>query len=436
MRRGVFIATGALEFQADLDRLVAEPLPLMLRLWPFMGAALVAALVLVAALTRIDIVVTASGRLAADAPPVILQPLSRAVLKELLVKPGDSVVAGQVVARLDSTLTDADRAALEIERRALSAHLARLQSDLTGTAMPTGDADQVLQAQVQSQRTHLAAAQRDQFEAAETAISKAILTETAAEQGLTDRRDIAVQIEAMRDTLARGQSGSQLQVMEAQLARIDAETALNGHFARLDDLAQRLSQARAALLAFDIDQRRQMTEDYATIAPKLAEVEEQLTKAGRLAALADLRAPRSGVVLSVAKGGPGSVIAEGEPVVVLVPTDVPLIAEIGVRSSEAGSIAMGDPVTVKIDAFPWRRNGALHGRLQDVSHGSFTPEGTTAALHSGRVTLTGSLSNLPPGAQILPGMTLTAEIKTGTRTVLDYFLDPLMRGMSESLREP
>ena len=173
MRRGVFIATGALEFQADLDRLVAEPLPLMLRLWPFMGAALVAALVLVAALTRIDIVVTASGRLAADAPPVILQPLSRAVLKALLVKPGDSVVAGQVVARLDSTLTDADRAALEIERRALSAHLARLQSDLTGTAMPTGDADQVLQAQVQSQRTHLAAAQRDQLQAAETAISKA-----------------------------------------------------------------------------------------------------------------------------------------------------------------------------------------------------------------------------------------------------------------------
>ena len=435
MRRPV-VASGAVAFQADLDRLVAEPLSWVLRAWPLLGAMLVVALLLVAGLTRIDIVVTAQGRLAADAPPVILQPLSRAVLKELLVKPGDIVVPGQVVARLDATLTDADRAALEIERRALSAQLLRLQSDMDGTVMLARDADQALQAQVQSQRAGLAAAQRDQLKAVETSVTKAVATETAAERGLTDRRDIALQIETMRATLAQGQAGSQLQAMEARLARIDAETALNAHFARLDDLAQRLFQARAALLAFDIDLKRQTTEGYASVAPKLAEVQEQLTKADRLAALADLRAPVAGVVLSVAKGGPGSVIAEGEPVVVLVPSDVPLIAEIGVKSSEAGSIAMGDPVTVKIDAFAWRRHGTLTGRLQDVSHGSFTPEGTNVALHSGRVSLSGHLTNLGEGAQVLPGMTLTAEIKTGTRTVLDYFLDPLMRGMDESLREP
>ncbi|MBC7477882.1 MAG: HlyD family type I secretion periplasmic adaptor subunit [Pseudorhodobacter sp.] len=435
MKRPV-VAAAALEFQADLDRLVLEPMSLLLRMWPFLGAALVAALVLVASFTRLDIVVTATGRLAADAPPVILQPLGRAVLTDLLVKPGDTVVAGQIVARLDSTLTDADRAGLEIERRSLAAQLARAQADIAGTVLAGGDADQTLQAQVQLQRSGLAAAQRDQLAASVKAVGQAIRTEHDAEPGLQDRRAIAVKIEAMRDTLARGQSGTQLQAMEARLARIDAETALNTHFARVDDLAQRLDQAKAALLAFDIDQKRQATEAYAALAPKLAEVVEALTKADRLSALADLRAPRPGVVLSVAKGGPGSMIAEGEPVVVLVPTDVPLIAEIGVRSSEAGSIAMGDPVTIKIDAFPWRRNGMMQGRLQDVSHGSFTPEGSTTALHSGRVTLTGALTNLPPGADLLPGMTLTAEIKTGTRTVLDYFLDPLMRGVTESLREP
>ena len=119
------IADGALAFQADLDRLVAEPAPLVLRLWPLLGAALVAALVIVAAVVRIDIVVVATGRLAADAPSVILQPMSRAMLQELLVRPGDMVVAGQVLARLDSTLTDADRAALEVERAALAARVAR-----------------------------------------------------------------------------------------------------------------------------------------------------------------------------------------------------------------------------------------------------------------------------------------------------------------------
>ena len=430
------IADGALAFQADLDRLVAEPAPLGLRLWPVLGAGLVLALLIVAAVVRIDIVVVATGRLAADAPSVILQPMTRAVLKELLVKPGDRVAAGQVLARLDSTLTDADRAALGVEQRALSARVARLQAELSGAAMASGGDDLAMQAEVMIQRADLAEAQRNQLAAAIRSFDQQIAAETDAAAGLTERQAIAREIEAMRAALARRQSGSHLAALEARLVRIDAETAFGQHFARLDDLRQRLVQAKAALRAFESDRKRLLTEALAELMPRLAEVQEQMTKADRLAALADLRAPRPGVVLSVAKGGPGSLMAESDAVVVLVPTDVPLIAEIGIKSAEVGTIAMGDPVTVKVDAFPWRRNGALGGVLQDVSHGSFTPEGGVTALHAGRVTLSGALSELAPGAGLLPGMTLTAEIKTGTRTILDYFLDPLMRGMNESLREP
>jgi HlyD family secretion protein len=430
------ITDGALAFQADLDRLVAEPAPLGLRLWPVLGAGLVAALLIVASVVRIDIVVVATGRLAADAPSVILQPMTRAVLKELLVKPGDRVHAGQVLARLDSTLTDADRAALDVERRALSAKVARLQAELSGDAMASGGADLAMEAAVMTQRADLAAAQRNQLAAAIQSLHQQIAAETGADAGLTERQEIAREIEGMRAALAQRQSGSHLAALEARLVRIEAETAFDQHFARLDDLRQRLAQAEAALRAFESDRKRLLTEALAEVVPRLAEVEEQLTKADRLAALADLRAPLPGVVLSVAKGGPGSLMAESDPIVVLVPTDVPLIAEVGIKSSEAGTIAMGDPVTIKVDAFPWRRNGSLTGVLQDVSHGSFTPEGGTQALHSGRVTLSGGLSYLAPGAGLLPGMTVSAEIKTGTRTILDYFLDPLMRGMTESLREP
>ena len=430
------ITAGALAFQADLDRLVEEPPPLLLRLWPVLGAGLVVALVAIAALVRIDIVVTATGRLAADAPPIILQPMSRATLRDLLVKPGDMVVAGQLLARLDGTLSGADRDALLVERDALQAKVARLRSELDGTVLPTGGPDATLQAEVQHQRLNLARAQRSQLQAVAGALTKALAAENGAGAALAARRDIAAQIEAMRAALAQSQSGSRLAALEARLALIDAEAALAQHLARLDDLAQRQAQADAALLAFDSDQRRQMTEALAELTPRLAEVAEQLTKAARLAALADLRSPRPGVVLSVAKGGPGSLMAEGEPVVVLVPTDVALIAEIGIRSSDAGNIALGDPVTLKIDAFAWRRHGSLQGRLQDVSHGSFTPEGSATALHSGRVTFAGGLTGLTPGTGLLPGMTVSAEIKTGSRTVLDYFLEPLLRGLNESLREP
>jgi hemolysin D len=423
----------ALAFQAELDRLVAEPAPWLLRLWPAFGAGLVVALVLVAALARVDVVVTASGRIAADAPPVILQPAAGATLAALMVRPGDRVVQGQVLARLDPTLAEADRRALAIEAAALRARLARLVAERDGLDLPGGAGTE---AALMSERHELARAQRRQYRAARDALAGALQAETAAGPALRERRAIAAEIAAMRSTLASRQTGSHLAALEARLAEIEADSAWQAHLARLGEGSERLAQAEAALAAFEADHSRQISEALAELTPRLAEVEERLARASHLAGLSALRAPRPGVVISVARGGPGSRMAEGEAVVVLVPTDVALVAEIGIRSAETGSIAPGDPVTLKIDAFPWRRHGMLQGRLLDVSHASFTPEGGTEALHSGRVSLTGELTELAQGTGLLPGMTLSAEIKTGSRTVLTYFLEPLMRGLSESLREP
>ena len=426
------VTAGALEFQSDLDRLVAERIPGFLRSWPAVGAGLILALVTAAALLQVDIVVTASGRVAADAPPVLLKPLNRAVLRALLVRPGDVVKAGQVVAQLDPTLPEADRAVLILERRAMAAEVARLQAELAGTRVRIDSPDAELQARVQTERAALALARRGEILAGIDALSDSLRIESTLTPQLSERLAIAVELEGMKSTLAAQKSGSRLAALEAKGARLAVEAALSAHAARLSDLSQRLVSARAALAAFDSDRRRDVAEALADLGPKLAQIDEALAKASRIAALSDLTAPRDGVVLAVAAGGPGSVMGEVEPVVVLVPSDVALIAEIGIRSADVGQIAEGDVVSVKIDAFPWRRFGVIEGRLQDVSRASFTPEGGQTAEHPARVTLSGGFGD----PQLLPGMTLTADIKTGTRSVLAYFLDPLLRGLTESLREP
>ncbi len=430
------VAADALEFQSDLDRLVATPAPRFLRFWPALGAGLIVAVVGAASVLRVDIVVTASGRLAADAPSVVLQPMSRATLKELLVRPGDIVVAGQVLARMDPTLPEADRASLMVERRALSAEIARLDAELAGEILVADGPDLTMQAAVQLQRANLAMSQRTELEAACAALLQAQTLELAAGPGLAERLGIAREVETMRQALATRQSGSHLAVLEAQAARLDVEAAQGQHKARLSDLAQKLRATQAALSGFDSDQRRQMTEQLAKLRPRMAQLDALLAKANRLVALSELTAPRAGVVLSVAIGGPGSMVTEGDAVVVLVPTDVPLIAEIGVRSAEVGNISVGDAVAIKIDAFPWRRYGVTEGRLQTVGRASYTPEGASEALHPARVSLSGDFAARSGQMILQPGMTLTAEISTGTRSVLDYFLDPLIRGLNESLREP
>ena len=430
------LARDAMAFQADLDRLVAEPAPLVLRLWPALGLALLAALVTLASLVRLDVVVTARGRIAADAPPVILSPMSRAVLRDLLVRPGDTVEKGQILARLDPTMPDADIAALQAQRATLLAQQARLEADLSGRPVAETSPDMVLQAEVQSQRAGLAAAQRIQLQAAQDAAHAALQAEDHAGQGLTDRLSIAREVEAMRAKLAASQTGSHLAALEAELTRIDAESAVNQHDARLADLTARLAGADAAVAAYDSDRRRSDLEMLAALRPQIVALDEAMSKAARLSALSDLVAPGPGVVISVAQGGPGSSLSEGAPVVVLVPTDVALVAEIGIRSADAGTVAPGDLVNLKVDAFPWRRHGAVSGRLIAVSSASFTPEGGTEAQHAARVLLSGDLHDLAPGTVLLPGMTLEADVKTGTRSVLEYFLDPLLRGLNEALREP
>jgi hemolysin D len=92
-----------------------------------------------------------------------------------------------------------------------------------------------------------------------------------------------------------------------------------------------------------------------------------------------------------------------------------------------------------VDAFPWRRHGTLTGTLEELSQASVTPEGSAVALHAARARLDPdvlSLSGMAPGTRLLPGMTLVAEVQVGTRSILEYFLDPLIRGLEESLREP
>jgi len=432
------VSPRAIAFQNDIDQLLAEPPPVGLRLWPMIAALFLAALVAAGALSRVDVVIVAPGRLMADSPPLVLKPVSGAILQELLVRPGDVVAAGDLLARLDPTLPAADRAALEAERAALAAEIARIEAELAQTVLQDDSPDGRMQQDVQKGRAALDLVQRESMAAQVSGIEAGLAAEAAQGQGLADRLAVAREIEAMRSELALRNSGTHLAVLEARVLRLDAEAQERAHLARLADLSQRLASARAGFDAFGLDQRRQLLEALAKARPRLAIVQENLAKARLLSAQSELRAPRPGVVLSVAASGPGSLMGTGDAVVTLVPGDVPLIAEIGLRSADVGSVATGDLVALKIDAFPWRRHGTLRGELADVGHASVTPPGAVAALHAShiRIEAGAALANLPPGIELLPGMTLSAEIRTGTRSILDYFLEPLLRGLKESLREP
>ena len=186
--------------------------------------------------------------------------------------------------------------------------------------------------------------------------------------------------------------------------------------------------------------RRDLLETLVKTNADLASLSEALTKANRLNDLVELTAQQDGVVLEVAKRSVGSVLNAAEPLITMVPSAAALIADISLGSSDIGYVKMGDPAIIKIDAFPYQRHGFLRGQLRSIAEDSVaggTGSSAGNAYHHGQVELVNTtLAEMPAGTRLIPGMTLTAEIKVGTRTVLSYLTYPLTRGIKESIREP
>ncbi len=439
------LAPGAIPFQDDLQALLAEPAPRGLTASPWWLAGMVAALVAGAAVAPVDIVVTGPGRLMPDAPPVVLQPMERAILREILVRPGDAVRAGQVLARLDPTFAAADRAALDAEARSLRAQAARVAAEIAGAPPPLGaDAESLMQAALHARRAAVHAARRATLEAEAASLAESLRAATAARPGLLQQVALAREVAALRQRLLEGQIGSRLNLLAAQSALLEAERAFAQGESRAAELAQALAAKRAERDAYLQDRERALAEDAVRLRDALARLDEQAAKAGLLDQLTTVVAPADGVVLEVARRSAGSVLREAEALVTLVPADAPLIAEVALRSADVGHLRIGDPVTLKVDAFPFQRHGAVTGRLRAISRDSFDPHApagaepaspSAGAIHRAQVAIEAT-PNLPPGAALIPGMTLAAEVKAGSRSVLGYVLDPLIRGLGESFREP
>ena len=146
-------------------------------------------------------------------------------------------------------------------------------------------------------------------------------------------------------------------------------------------------------------------------------------------------------MLDVAQRSVGAVIKEAEALYTLVALQSPLEGEVMVEGLDVGHVEAGAEVRLKLEAWPFQKHGTLSGKVQTVSHDSFTPDPKKdeqrRPYYRARVNLSSTgLRDVPPSFRLIPGMAVMAEIKSGDRTILSYLLYPLLRGFDESIREP
>lgn len=440
----------ALPFLNPIDAICHEPPPRLMWSTHYILVALFLCILLLASVLRIDTVVVGGGSLITEQPPTILQPYERSIMRELRVHPGDLVKKGQVLAVLDPTFAQADLATAGSQQRSAQAQVNRLEAELSGAPLQmsaTPDSEETLQHSLYLQRQEQYKSRLKVFDEDIQRLDANIKASEEDKVSLSQQLGFAKDLEAMRGALMQSQNGSKLNYLDAQTLRVRTEREYNDAANHLVDQQHALQSKQAERQSFIDDWRRQILESLSAARSEATRDDDALSKASLVKTLVEVVSPVDGAVQEVAKRSVGSVVREAEPLITIMPSNTPLIADITISSSDVGHIRAGDEVVIKVDAFPYQRHGFLKGRLLYVSEDSHEmaeaggqaqgADHGVGAVHKARVALIDTeLHNLPEGAHLIPGMSLSAEVKVGTRRLISFFTYPLTRGMDESLREP
>ena len=436
-------AKTAVDYLPDADEIERSPLPRFAQftLHILMGALV--AFLLWASLAQLEQVVAAQGSLVNPLPNIVVQPLETSIIQSINVKAGQLVKKGDTLATLDATFIRADENQLRLRLESLETQAKGLDEELSGkspAAVAADSADGQLQANIVSERRANYRAQKLKMEETSAKLRAALATNRRDQSLIANRLKALREIESMQEKLVAQKIGAPLQLMEAQIRSKEVERELTSVSNREQESLRELAAFDAEKTAFEKGWRQKTMEDLLTVSRERDALQEQLQKADKRHKLITLVAPEDAVVLDVIKLSPGSIVREAESFFTLVPLNVPLEAEVRIDSADVGYIKLGHPVHLKIDAFPFQRHGTLDGTVRTVSEDAFKREagkGAGDVYYISRINLTGTtLKNMVDKSRLLPGMTLSAEIVVGHRTVMSYIAWPLMKGLGEAGREP
>jgi len=451
-RLGDRIQADPRDFQPALLRLQeAPPSPLGRRvLWVML--AFLAALILWATLGKLDIVAVADGKLVPDTYLKIVQPTDSGVVKEILVKEGQQVEGGQVLMRMDTTLSDSDLKTLTADHQNKRLALRRIDAQLDGKPFARHAGEPVeLFTQVYAQY----AANRQAYENAlaqeRAMLDKAKSDLSAAEQVQGKLLQVLPHYreqEAAFEKLAKDGFAGRLMFTDKQRERIEKEQDLRAQESVIASARATIAQEEKKIEQITADYRRALQTERVDIATQAEKAGQELAKQAHRHEYLELRAPQDGVVKDLATHTVGTVASPGTILMTLVPKNEILRAEVWVKNDDVGFVREKQPAKIKLAAFMFQKYGMLDGEVAHVSADSAdqsagntagqgpTKGGTAPLAYRTLVSLKQQVLEADGQRyELAPGMQVSAEIHLGTRTVLEYLLSPVTKAFQEAARE-
>ena len=441
----------ALEFSPAILRLQRDPPSPLPRLFLYLLTALFAGLLVWALIGRLDVIAVAPGKLVPSSYVKVVQPSDAGIIKEILVREGDLVQAGQVLVRMDASLSQADTRQIASQRMVTGLQLRRIDAELAGKvpeALP--DDDPVAFAQVLAQYHAHRQAHLDALGSERAALSR-------AEQGLMRaRRDEAKlretlpiyedQERAWKQLVDEGFAG-RLQAEERKRQRIEAEQELKGQAHTIEGARASIQQSRERIAQIESTYRQDLYSERVETLARHQTLTQEWEKQEHRNELLELKAPQEGTIKDLATHTEGAVLQPGTVLMTIVPANEPLRAEVWVDNRDRGFVHEGQKVRVKVAPYPFQKYGMVEGVVKYVSAdaneaqrnpGPEAQNGPATAAYQFRsiVELKAQALESEGGRhKLMPGMQVDAEISLGERTVMEYLLSPVTQAFHEAGRE-
>ncbi|MFL6783540.1 MAG: HlyD family type I secretion periplasmic adaptor subunit [Sphingomicrobium sp.] len=389
-----------------------------------------------ASLAHVDEVTRGEGKVIPSSKLQVITAADSATVSEILVRSGQRVHKGQLLARLDSPENISQLGQLEAETQSLQARSSRLTSEGTGVSVACQGADCAGEQQLRVVRESATRSKVAALNASADQRRREAAEAQATIGSLSGSLSLAQKQVAMLEPLAAKNIVPQTDLMDKRREVID----LQGRIAAAREqqgramAAVREAQAQAAQANFEF--RQSALDERSQINAKIAVNEQSLRGAQSKLGRTEIRSPVDGVVNDVQVTTIGGFVQPGQKIMEVVPLGEKLLVETRVKPSDIAFIKVGDRALVKVTAYDFSTYGGLDGRVVQVSADSIYDEAKkeayfTVIVETDKGYLTAAGRKLPIG----PGLMTDTQIITGRKSILTYLLKPMLKARSEALRE-
>ena len=394
---------------------------------------------------EIDIVAVGNGKISTEGSTKIIQPAVSGVVKSINVHEGQRVKKGETLLALDKTTAEKD-----VATASQSLNTARVERDILRRLAVGGNTDDIINnADLPDENKAILR----QFASSQTALSAARQQAASGiisnyQQQLQFNQQAKNQLETNAQNLKNRKAEIEKQLPNAnpvdklrlqnELSNIDqritsADSAVLGQNQQLLQSQSALTQAQNQSQTQTAETNSAFNNQIITAEKRIIELENNLVKAKQILAQTTITAPVDGTVLSLTVKTIGGVVNAGQQLAQIVPEKVPLYVDAALDNQDVGFVKPGQRVVVKVATYPFQRYGYLEGTVENISPDAIQDD-KKGLIYKAKIKLNDDKSSKQNQLKLLPGMSVSAEITTGQRRIIEFFLDPLMTKADESLK--